>query len=486
MIGCLFVLELAELCESLSAPMSKVPVKMPLTIDKLKLSRLEECKTGTAARRLLSDIFDDIPDALYCSVSIPRGASDKSISDAELAIQTKTNSKYSVMDVIELNGDRDADRASLALLCLFTASSLSAIAAQQNLPGPDIIRFTVVWLLSFSPFAFVGYGIATPAKLQSALVSLQRAVFPSYRKRMIHHEAGHFLIGYLLGFPIKNYQTNAVKNAVEFFPLNDRDVGRQKASLLGFDSNNESNVQFEDDYQQASDKPFFSEGGRGDVLLQQSVFRDAKNYTDNPFLKVSPSNDVKKSWPFRGFDHETLDKLAAISVGGVCSEILGFGNAEGGYADLNQLRQLFANAEPSLSEKEMENRIRYAVGFSMGQLRRHLGALDALIEAMEGGASVDECILVIESCQNVRGANIMNNYERIRREEIQREGIGVIEKLLLGGKNIDTEDTSVIYGKGGGDKREGFQLTGDDPLYAAIGTAILFFAWATAGGLSLH
>ena len=464
-------------------------VKVPSSIDKTKLSQLQTCNTGTAARRVLAEVFQEVPNSLYNSVTIPRGASEKTISDAELAIQTKTNAKYSVMDVIELNGDKDADRATLALFCLFTASSISAIVTQQSFPGPEIIRFTIVWVLSFSPFFFVGTGIVMPASLQSALISLQRGIFPTYRKRMVHHEAGHFLIGHLLGFPIKNYQSNAVKNAVEFYPLNDKDVGRQKAALLGFEPKSDvSNAYDEDEYsdEQGFDKPFFSEGGRGDVLLQQSVFRDAKNYTDNPFLKVSPANNVKDAWPFRGFDHETLDKLAAVSVAGVCSEILGFGNAEGGFADLSQLRQLFANAEPALSEKDMDNRIRYAIGFSMGQLRCHLGALDALIEAMEADASVDECILVIETCKNVRGANVMNNYEKMRRKKIQNEGIGFIEKILLGGKNIDTEDDSIVYGKGGGDRKKGFQLTGDDPIYAALGVAFIFFTWASAGGLSLH
>ena len=58
--------------------------------------------------------------------------------------------------------------------------------------------------------------------------------------------------------------------------------------------------------------------------------------------------------------------------------------------------------------------------------------------------------------------------------------------MLGGGKNADTEDAAVIYGKGGGDRKEKFQLTGDDPLYAAGAAAAAFAIWASSGGLSLH
>jgi hypothetical protein len=154
------------------------------------LKALENCGTGTAARRVLKQAFDGT-NALYNSIFIPAGASDRGISDGDLAIQTKIrNKKYGVFDLIDLNGDRDADRASAGVIGVFVASSLSAIVANENLPGPEIIRFLVVWIFSFAPLALVGYGIATPDKLQTLLVSLQRNIFPSYRKRMIQHEAG--------------------------------------------------------------------------------------------------------------------------------------------------------------------------------------------------------------------------------------------------------------------------------------------------------
>ena len=133
-------------------------------IDESLLLQLEKCETGTAARRLLERALsienrDDysyetrsIGGPLFGSIRIPAGLSDRTISDGDLAIQTKIrNKKYGIFDLVDTNGDRDADRAAAAVFGVFLASSLSAIAVNENLPGPEIVRFVVVWILSFAP-----------------------------------------------------------------------------------------------------------------------------------------------------------------------------------------------------------------------------------------------------------------------------------------------------------------------------------------------
>jgi hypothetical protein len=459
------------------------------------LQGLNDCQSRTQAERLLEKYFfaadgSRTPLGLYKSIAIPPSASVREISDGDLAIQTRlSNKKYAIMDLIEVSGDRDADRASLGLLSVMVGSTLTALTANQNMPGPEILRFLVVLIFTFAPLAFVGYGIATPDKLQTALVVIQREFFPAYRTRMIHHEAGHFLMGHLLGLPVAGYTTNAIKNAVEFYPLSDKNRGRDRATLLGFDTPRESRD--EPVMMVPEDVPFFSTEGLGGLLLEeQSVFRNAKNYTDNPFLKLASINEPTNSWPFRGFDHRTVDQLAAVSVAGVCAEILAFGNAEGGIADLGQLRQIFGSADPKFTDREMENMIRFALGYTMSQLRRNLGALDALVSVMERDGSVAECVLAIESCENASGQNgIMGgDYELSRRQAIRSKAGNLLEMLFLGGeRNADTEKEGLVQGKGGGYQKEKTPLlTGDDPLYVAIAIALGFFIWASSGGLSLH
>jgi len=157
---------------------------------------------------------------------------------------------------------------------------------------------------------------------------------------------------------------------------------------------------------------------------------------------------------------------------------------------MSQLEQLMSSTTPELDTKERENRIRHALAYAMSQLRSNLGALDALVDAMQNDASVEECVLAIEQCTNPSGATLVltsRERERERREQIRSEGVNPFEKILLGtGKSVDDDDLGVIEGKGGGDRKPTFSLTGDDPFYAALAVAAIFFAWASAGGLSLH
>jgi hypothetical protein len=178
-----------------------------------------------------------------------------------------------------------------------------------------------------------------------------------------------------------------------------------------------------------------------------------------------------------------------ISVAGVCAEIISFGYAEGGVADFSQLETIFKNAEPELTERDIENRIRYSIAFTMTQLRLHLGVLDELALVMEKSGSVAECVAAIESCSNLSGNDgIFEDYEIRRRQKFKSIGLGFLERGLLGGRNVDDEEDRMVQGAGGGYRRESrlLKLSGDDPIYLALGVAFIFMAWASNGGLSLH
>ena len=72
-------------------------------------------------------------------------------------------------------------------------------------------------------------------------------------------------MAHLLGYPIAGYSTNAVKNAVEFYPLNDKDAGKDKAKMLGFDRQTSRLDEAEEKSRRprTNDAPFFSPEGSG-------------------------------------------------------------------------------------------------------------------------------------------------------------------------------------------------------------------------------
>jgi hypothetical protein len=463
---------------------------------KLELSQfelLEKCTSVSQAQRLLEQQLCNNNDEkyLYKSINVPPGASLKALSDGELAIQVRlANRKYKITEVIDLNGSRDIDRLSLGLFCVTIVSMFTALTINQSLPGPDIVRFALVWVVTFTPFIFIGYGIKEADKLQSILVDTIRKISPSYKKRMIQHEAGHFLMGYLLGWPIASYQTNSVKNAVEFYSLSDPDRGRNLARQLGFDKPKSSQSLTDREVQSRGyyDVPFFSREGRGALLLEDlSVDRKQGNLTSS-LSKLSANDEPRNSWPFRGFTDQALDQLTVVSVAGVCAEVLAFGNAEGGFADFTQLKQIFNSAEGKIEDRERENRIRYAIGYTVSQLRLNLGVLDDLAKVMDRGGSIAECVLAIENCSNRAGQNgVTKDFDLRRREKIRQEASFFERLLFFGGeRNIDTIEDRLVLGDGGGGRKVSVRLPGDDPLYAAIAVALLFLFWAFSGGLSLH
>lgn len=284
-------------------------------------------------------------------------------------------------------------------------------------------------------------------------------------------------MAHLVGFPIQGYEANAVKNSVSFYPLADNDRGADFARRLGFDSPRKTtsdNTALLGDDERESGGQYFSKSGRGAATLDElSVFRgNATNLQNLP-----SEDDPLQAWPFRGFDDRTIDQLTVISVAGVCAEILAFGNSEGGIADFNQLKQIFRGAAVEISEREADNRIRFALGYTMSQLRLHLPVVDALADAMETDASVADCVVAIETSRDISGGT---EYEQERRKRFSSESL--FERTLLGGRsNAELWDTNNADAK-----PPLIELTGDDPVYLAVGVALVFFLWASSGGLSLH
>ncbi|KAJ1447082.1 hypothetical protein M885DRAFT_624689, partial [Pelagophyceae sp. CCMP2097] len=141
-------------------------------------------------------------------------------------LETATRQR-NVADAFGVNGNQQLGKISVAAAAVLAAAMLAAVAAQVSLTWlPEILRFTVVQLLCFVPFGAIGVGIAMPEEVQRWL-TVAYAAAPAYRARLARHEAGHLVVGHVLGLPVERVRVNAAASAVAFW-----DLGREDAAAL--------------------------------------------------------------------------------------------------------------------------------------------------------------------------------------------------------------------------------------------------------------
>ncbi|KAK4282839.1 hypothetical protein QN277_014167 [Acacia crassicarpa] len=156
-----------------------------------------------------------------------------------------------------------------------------------------------------------------------------------YHNRVIQHEAGHFLIAYLVGILPKGYALTSL------------DALKKEGSL---------NVQ------------------AGTACV------------DFEFVEEVNAGKVSAT---------ALNKFSCIALAGVAAEYLIYGIAEGGLDDIRKLDSLLKSL--GFTQKKADSQVRWSVLNTVLLLRRHEGARTKLAEAMSSGKSIGSCIEVIEN-----------------------------------------------------------------------------------------
>ncbi|CAL9185800.1 unnamed protein product [Musa hybrid cultivar] len=167
------------------------------------------------------------------------------------------------------------------------------------------------------------------------LDTIGHKVSQKYHQRVIQHEAGHFLIAYLLGVLPKGYTLSSLEALIK-----ERSLNVQAGTAF---------VDFE----------FIEEINTGKVSAKM------------------------------------LNRFSCIALAGVATEYLLFGHSEGGLADIDKLDTLLKSL--GFTQKKADSQVRWAVLNTILLLRRHEKARSLLAEAMSLGKSVGSCIDVIEN-----------------------------------------------------------------------------------------
>jgi hypothetical protein len=165
--------------------------------------------------------------------------------------------------------------------------------------------------------------------------TIARTYNSDYKNRVAQHEAGHFLVGYLFGILPKAYTLSAWE---------------------AFSDSQKTNVQ------------------AGTKLCDEAVQQEVQSG------KISG---------------KTLDTVASLALAGIVAEYLTFGSASGGADDMSQLEELIRSL--NFDQRRTNVLLRSAVLNTVGLLRRYSQQHSALASAMARGASVPECIAIIET-----------------------------------------------------------------------------------------
>jgi hypothetical protein len=215
---------------------------------------------------------------------------------------------------------------NLVAISIFLVTFSTLVGPLFNLSPtiPAFATFTLLGLATLDSFGLQGKGGAVVSDL-FALTS------PQNRDRILHHEAGHFLVAHFLDIPVTGYTLSAWEAL------------KQKQPGLG-------GVTFADD-----------ELASG---LQKGV------------LKA-----------------QLLDRYCTIWMAGIAAENIVYNNALGGADDINKLRKVLAPIGFSVAAQEQKQRSSALQAKTI--IAEHWTAYEALVKAMQQRVSVDDCRMII-------------------------------------------------------------------------------------------
>jgi hypothetical protein len=211
---------------------------------------------------------------------------------------------------------------------LMTLSVLLGPLIHLSPTVPALATFTILGIATLDNFGLQGKG-------GTIFLDWIASFSPEYRDRIIHHEAGHFLVAHLLDIPVTGYTLSAWE------------AWKQGQSGQG-------GVTFDDG-------ELASQLERGTISAQ------------------------------------ILDRYCTIWMAGIAAETLVFDNAEGGTDDKTKLAGVLSGLGFSESIRQQKQRFHTLQAKTL--LQENQSSYEALVQAMRERASVKDCQNLVKNAE---------------------------------------------------------------------------------------
>lgn len=210
-----------------------------------------------------------------------------------------------------------------------------------------------------------------------------QTLFPEYKKKIVAHEAGHFLIAYLLGLSVRGVVTSAWE-------------ARKYPEIRG----------------QAG-----------------TMFYDSKLYDELNTQKVTRSS---------------LDRLSIVLMAGIAAEALLFNKAEGGAVDEQSLVNFLASVQPPWNVLRIQGQARWAVLQALLLIKEHRASYDALVAALTEGKGVGDAVIAIEeNLPKVLPSGLRITERERRRKKSERDTmLRYVQRMTWNAGGVDEEAAS--------------------------------------------
>ncbi|MBD2132494.1 ATP-dependent Zn protease [Sphaerospermopsis sp. FACHB-1094] len=215
---------------------------------------------------------------------------------------------------------------NLIAISVFLMTLSTLLGPLINL-SPTIPALTIIGFLGIATldnFSFQGKG-------GTIVLDWLARFSPTYKERILHHEAGHFLVAHLLGISVTGYTLSA-----------------WEAWKIG-------------------------QPGQGGIILE-----------DNEIAQQLERGKIGVSM---------VERYCNIWMAGIAAEMLVFKSAEGGGDDKAKLNQFLTAL--GFEERIFEQKQRFHLLQAKNLIQENWDSYQSLVEAMRKGVAVEECKKVI-------------------------------------------------------------------------------------------